>query len=158
VTRSEAGLPLCCPGVSQSRVLTCTTVQLKRPRKADAEGTCLVDYVDEVKVSRVLRAMPSSEVLEDAAELFSVVSDPTRLRILIGLSKTELCVCDLAKVAGRSMTATSHQLQILRRLRLVTFRMEGKLAYYKLTSDLVRQLIERVLSRGGRAAPKERAA
>ncbi|HEY0711330.1 MAG TPA: metalloregulator ArsR/SmtB family transcription factor [Polyangia bacterium] len=133
-------------------------MQSKRIREAAAEGACLIDYVDEVKVSRVLRTMPPAEALEDAAELFSVVSDPTRLRILIGLSKAELCVCDLAKVAGRSMTATSHQLQILRRLRVVTFRMEGKLAYYKLTSELVRQLIEQGVARRGRPSRKETAA
>jgi ArsR family transcriptional regulator, lead/cadmium/zinc/bismuth-responsive transcriptional repressor len=114
------------------------------PNRSDA-GVCEVDYVDEPRVAAVRRAMPSDAVLSRAAEIFDVLSAPTRLRILLALTnQEELCVCDLSQIAERSVAATSHQLQTLRRLKLVTFRMEGKLAYYRLAEPLVRDLISRV--------------
>lgn len=74
-----------------------------------------MEYVDEARVSRVETAMPADAVLERTAEEFSLLSDPTRLRILYALSLQELCVCDLARILRRSMPATSQQLQRLRR-------------------------------------------
>lgn len=85
--------------------------------------------------------MPQDGVLADIAERFGALSDETRLRILCALAREELCVCDLAQVAGRSIAAVSHQLALLRRLKLVAYRNEGKLAYYRLDSELVRRLL-----------------
>lgn len=83
-------------------------------------------------------ADPGDEAVEHVAERFSALSDPTRVRILHALCRAELCVCDLSKVVGRSMPATSQQLQLLRRLGLVKFRTQGKLAYYSLADEWVR--------------------
>jgi DNA-binding transcriptional ArsR family regulator len=121
---------------------------------APVEGVCQTRYVDEVRVAAAEAALPSADVIERAADGFGALADPTRLRLLYALARTELCVCDLSRILGRSMGATSHQLQTLRRMGLVTYRMEGKLAYYRLTSDWVRALLDGARRRvEGEAAP-----
>ncbi len=103
---------------------------------------CRTRYVDEARVAAAEASLPPPEAITRAADAFGALADPTRLRLLYALARTELCVCDLACILGRSMGATSHQLQTLRRMGLVAYRMEGKLAYYRLTSDRVRALLD----------------
>ena len=110
-----------------------------------SRGECAVFYVDEKKVAAVRAAAPTDDAIERLAERFSALSDPTRVRILHALCRAELCVCDISKVAGRSMSATSQQLQLLRRLGLVKFRSEGKLAYYRVADAWVREALEAAL-------------
>lgn len=121
------------------------TTARKRAREKSA-GACEVVYVDQRKVASVRLAAPPENLIEQVAERFSALSDPTRVRLLHALSRAELCVCDLSKVADRSMPATSQQLQLLRRLGLVKFRMQGKLAYYSLADDWVRSALETALA------------
>lgn len=110
--------------------------------RTPAEGDCQTRYVDEARVAAAEAALPAPDLIERAADGFGALADPTRLRLLYALARTELCVCDLSRVLARSMGATSHQLQALRRMGLVTYRMEGKLAYYRLTSGWVRALLD----------------
>jgi DNA-binding transcriptional ArsR family regulator len=111
------------------------------------EGECQTFYVDDARVQRAAASLPDTAVLTQMAETFGVLSDPTRLRILLALDQEELCVCDLARLVKRSMPATSHQLQMLRRLRLVTYRMQGRLAYYSLAETSLRVLLRDARSR-----------
>ena len=69
---------------------------------------------------------------QDLAAVFAVLADPTRLRLLQALAERELCVCDLANVLGMRQSTVSHQLRLLRALRVVRFRKEGRIAYYTL--------------------------
>jgi ArsR family transcriptional regulator len=118
----------------------------RAPRnRSKTSGDCKVVYVDERKVAAVRAAAPREDAIARVAERFSALSDPTRVRILHALCREELCVCDLSKVAARSMPATSQQLQLLRRLGLVKFRMDGKLAYYSLADAWVREALETAL-------------
>lgn len=78
--------------------------------------------------------------VEDLAEAFRVLGDPTRVGILLALSTGELCVCDLAELFGVTPSAVSHQLRLLRAHRLVRARRDGKMAYYCLDDDHVRTL------------------
>ena len=103
--------------------------------------TCGVEFVNEENVAQVLAAMPDEDTLERSAAEFSLLADPTRLRILYALSFHELCVCDLSRVLGRSMPATSQQLQRLRREGVVKCRMQGKLAYYRLESPTLERAV-----------------
>jgi len=105
--------------------------------------------VNDTKVARVRAAAPDAAVLQAVADRFGALADPTRLRILHALSRAELCVCDLASVTGRSMPATSQQLKLLRGLGFVTFRTEGKLAYYRLADDRVLPLLAEAFGRDG---------
>jgi DNA-binding transcriptional ArsR family regulator len=105
--------------------------------------------VNEAKVARERAAAPDADTLQRIADRFGALSDPTRLRILHALLRGELCVCDLATIASRSMAATSQQLKLLRGLGLVKFRTEGRLAYYSLADEWVRSALAAVLPAGG---------
>lgn len=71
-------------------------------------------------------------VLRAAAAKFHVLSNPSRLRILLGLDGRELCVCDLAALLDLSMAGTSQQLKELRNAGAVAYRAQGKLAFYRI--------------------------
>ena len=79
------------------------------------------------------------------SELFGVLADETRTKIVYVLAEAELCVCDLAAVIGMSESAVSHQLRLLRTGRVVTHRKEGRVAYYRLLDAHVTTLIENAL-------------
>lgn len=79
------------------------------------------------------------------AETFRVLGEPTRIRIIQALRHQELCVCDLSQALGMSQSAISHQLRVLRNLRLVKFRKEGKNAYYSLDDEHIVLLFDQGL-------------
>lgn len=76
------------------------------------------------------------------SEVFKVLADETRTKIVYLLSLQELCVCDLAEILDMSMPAVSHHLRLLRAMRLVKYRRQGKMVYYSLDDDHVVQLME----------------
>lgn len=97
---------------------------------------CEIQSVHEEKVARVKSTMVEEDLLR-LAEVFKAMGDGTRLKILHALSKEELCVCDLVALLEVSQSAVSHQLRLLRNLRLVKFRKAGKMAYYSLDDQHV---------------------
>jgi DNA-binding transcriptional ArsR family regulator len=86
--------------------------------------------------------MHDDRTVVELAETFKVLADPTRIRILQAISDEELCVCDIAAVVNVTQSAISHQLRILRSARLVKSRRDGKMVYYSLDDDHVRNLFE----------------
>ncbi len=76
------------------------------------------------------------------SDFFKILSGETRVRILLAITGTELCVCDLAEVLKTSVSAVSHQLRRLKESRLVKSRREGKIVYYTLADDHVRKILE----------------
>ncbi len=112
------------------------------PRRSTGEGVCEVALVHAEAVRRVREALPEEEATRRAAEVFRLLSDPTRARIVCALSLEELCVCDVAAVAGLSVSAASHQLRRLRDRGVVAYRKEGRLAFYRLSDERVRGLLE----------------
>ena len=105
------------------------------------EGQCEASIVDSIAVGRARASFSSSAVANRTTSLFSALSDLTRLRILEALATGELCVCDLAEVAGISQSGVSHQLRLLRDRGLVDFRRDGNRAVYRLADEHVRDLI-----------------
>ena len=93
------------------------------------------------KAEKVLNEQPDEDVLFDLAELFKIFGDSNRIRILYALSGVELCVSDLARILSLSTSAVSHQLRILKASKLVRCRREGKIIFYKLDDDHVRDII-----------------
>src|SRR5438876_12409556 len=85
--------------------------------------------------------MKSGNIFTALADLFAAMGDPTRVRLIYALAQEELCVCDLAAVLGLSVSAVSHQLRLLRGMRLVKYRREGRLAYYSLDDAHVYALL-----------------
>jgi len=78
---------------------------------------------------------------EEIAGIFAVLADATRMRVLIALGDSELCVTDLAAATGVNRTTISHQLRVLRQNRLVRRRRDGKVVYYALDDDHVMALV-----------------
>ncbi len=126
-----------------------------RPSSAPAPSTpkatdvCQVFYVDQARVQEVAAAMPDPAVIQAATALLKLLGDPTRARILLALSRAELCVCDLATLLGMSLSAVSHQLRLLRAHGLVRFRKQGRLVYYSLAHPQAVQLLEVALDLAG---------
>lgn len=86
--------------------------------------------------------MYPSNTLLDLAEIFKVLGDHTRVRILHALSISDLCVCSLSSLLNMSPSAISHQMRILRASKIVKFRKEGKHVYYSLDDRHVENLIQ----------------
>ena len=97
--------------------------------------------LEKEKVQNVLEYMPESEKLKNLSEFFSAFSDSTRLKILTALSLCEMCVNDISILLGINQTTVSHQLKILKSLRLVDFRREGKLIFYYLSNKCVNEVM-----------------
>ncbi len=110
-------------------------------RRATQSGTCGAFIVDEERVHRAREHALDRQVVVDVAETFKVLASPTRVRIIRALAREELCVCDLAQTLEMSVSAISHQLQAMRKMKLVQCRMDGKLAYYSLRDPFVLALI-----------------
>ena len=110
----------------------------KRSRLNDVERCAAPDAEHGVRPSRKA-ALPSNASITSLTELFGLLANETRLKLLLALydrtngARPEFCVCDLAELAGASESMTSHQLRLLRDGGLVTFRRDGKFARYALT-------------------------
>jgi DNA-binding transcriptional ArsR family regulator len=87
-------------------------------------------------------ALMGPRTVEALANIFRVLGDPTRVRILDALSGGELCVCDIASLVGISESAVSHQLRLLRSMRLVRPRRAGRLVYYAVDDQHILELLK----------------
>lgn len=109
-----------------------------RRRSAKVEAAL---YVDPAGVRAARTAVPGDRMVRALAETFAALSDPTRVRIISALGTQELCVLDLSGLLGLTGSAVSHQLRLLRGQRLVKYRKEGRIAYYSLDDDHIRNLM-----------------
>jgi len=107
-----------------------------------------VDPVDDCdclhpgSVVRARRDLGDAAPADAVAGIFSILGDPTRIRVLVALSGGEMCVTDLAAATGVNRTTISHQLRVLRTHRLVRRRRDGKVMYYALDDDHVTGLLQ----------------
>lgn len=85
-------------------------------------------------------------MLYDLADLFKIFGDSTRIRILYVLFSSEMCVCDIAALLNMNQSAISHQLRVLKNARLVKNRRDGKVVYYSLDDDHVKQIFDQGLA------------
>ena len=110
---------------------------------------CEVNCLHEEVVSEVSKDMINDKTAGLLAETFKAMGDITRIKIINVLSQAELCVCDIAFLLGMSQSAISHQLRVLRSLKLVKNRKVGKIVYYSLDDqhivNLFAQGLEHVL-------------
>ncbi|HET9369919.1 MAG TPA: metalloregulator ArsR/SmtB family transcription factor [Vicinamibacterales bacterium] len=107
------------------------TATLKRD--ADTDVSCTDRHeADAAALDRIRGLLLGASAVESVAEVFKLLGDPTRVRLLDALTHGERCVCDLAGLVGLSESAVSHQLRLLRGARLVRVRRAGRLAYYSL--------------------------
>jgi len=106
---------------------------------------CDCTIIHEDVVNRVEKNMPEDEHLYDLAELFKVFGDTTRIKILYALFAAEMCVCDIAVLLNMTQSAISHQLRVLKQARLVKYRKEGKVVYYTLDDEHVKEIFDQGL-------------
>lgn len=113
--------------------------------KIEPKGICDVSATNESTLKAIKESLYEEEIVSMLAQIFKALADPTRLKIIYVLSKTPLCVCDIANLLDMTQSAISHHLRLLRNLRLVKFRKEGKMVIYSLDDDHVLQLFKQGL-------------
>ena len=114
-------------------------------KKSNSIERCDCNVIQEDIVNQVRDKMPQEESLYDLAELFKVFGDSTRIRILWALYEAEMCVCDIAVLLNMTQSAISHQLRVLKQANLVKNIKKGKVVYYSLVDDHVREIFEQGL-------------
>ena len=107
----------------------------------EAVETCMIKGIHRDILSVVRRKMPHSVSLYELADLFKLFGDSTRLGIIWALSESEMCVCDLCVLLKMNQPAVSHQLKNLKLARIVKARREGKIVYYSLEDEHIRDLL-----------------
>ena len=103
---------------------------------------CEVQIINKAKVKATKANLPDINETLHIANLFKLLGDSTRLKIIMALMENELCVCDLAAVIDTSVSAVSHQLRLLRSERLIKYRKEGKMVYYSIDDDHIKNLVD----------------
>ena len=109
---------------------------------ARSEFSCDCNIIHHDAVDKVLQKMPNEDVFYKLADLFKLIGDTTRCRILFALDQDEMCVCDLANVLNMTKSSISHQLAVLRRSGVVKCRKDGKEVYYTLDDEHIVKLFE----------------
>ena len=122
------------------------------------EEVCDLVQIDLTRVRKIRAALVQPDAVQGLADTFSALGDPTRVRILDALSHGELCVCDLAAVLRLSQSAVSHQLRLLRGLRLVRPRREGRVVFYDLDDQHIISLFKQTLQHVEESSPSRQAA
>jgi len=109
---------------------------------SDRDLTCDERHEAELGTLNSVQAkLLGIRTVEAVAEVFKLLGDPTRVRLVDALTHGERCVCDLAQLVGLTESAVSHQLRLLRAARLVRVRRAGRLAYYSLDDHHVVGLV-----------------
>ena len=103
---------------------------------------CNIKCINENSVKLVRSKMLKDSSFSNISDIFKVLGDKTRLKILYALSMKELCVCDLCSLLNMEQSAISHQLRLLRNMKLVKFRKDGKIVYYSLFDSHIMNLIK----------------
>ena len=113
---------------------------------------CPAPHLDVRDTAVRKRTLMGARTVEALADTFRVLGDPTRVRILDALAPGELCVCDIAALVGISESAVSHQLRLLRGMRLVRPRRAGRLVYYAVDDHHILELLKQALTHVEEAA------
>jgi DNA-binding transcriptional ArsR family regulator len=131
---------------------TCSYIHMSESLKEPPFGlsitkpVCNGDHLDPGTSDARRESLMSSRTVESLADTFRVLGDPTRVRILDALSAGELCVCDIAGLIGISESAVSHQLRLLRGMRLVRPRRAGRQVYYMVDDHHILELMHQAFT------------
>jgi len=115
------------------------------PQAPELSDSCEVFHLDPAKVAALRRVLLQDGSAVALAETFKVLGDTTRIRIVDAIARCELCVCDIARLLGLSESAVSHQLRLLRGMRLVRPRRAGRMVFYALDDQHIVRLLEQGL-------------
>jgi ArsR family transcriptional regulator len=107
----------------------------------DKAPVCDCEAIHMDIIEKVRPKMPEESRLYDVADFFKMFADSTRIHILWALEESEMCVCDLAVLLNMTKSAISHQLKNLRMAKLVKSRRDGKVVYYSLCDDHIKDIL-----------------
>ena len=113
-------------------------------KKEKIAPVCEIEVVDEKKVAQARKKIVDVSQILDMAEIFKLLGEPTRLKIVLSLINSELCVCDLAAAIEANVSTVSHQLRLLRNARLVKYRKEGKMVFYSIDDNHINDAINNI--------------
>jgi ArsR family transcriptional regulator len=106
------------------------------------ELICDCNIIHQDAVDKALKNKPKDEELDKLSQIFKIIGDSTRIKILWTLDNHEMCVCDIANVLNMTKSSISHQLAILRTSGIVKYRKSGKEVYYMLDDEHIKKLYE----------------
>ncbi len=107
------------------------------------ENRCDCEPQNIELVNKARKKMPEYSEISDLSDFFKVMGDSTRLQLLMALQLDEFCVSDLSYLLNMTRSAISHQLKALKVAKLIKSRKEGKIVYYSLDDDHVREVLEK---------------
>jgi len=110
-----------------------------------AKKKCDCEVLDKELVAAIKELMPEENVLEGLSELFKIMGDKTRIRLLWAMDNSSMCVGDLAYLLDMTKSAVSHQLKALKEAKLVVSEKKGKNVYYSLNDHHVKTIFEKAL-------------
>ncbi len=105
----------------------------------------MISFLYEERARENQEGLVDEATAAGLAETFQALADPSRIRLISALMNGEMCVFDLAALLGMSQSAVSHQLRLLRNLRLVKTRKSGRIVFYSLDDEHIRDLFQRGL-------------
>ncbi|OUN00225.1 MAG: transcriptional regulator [Paenibacillaceae bacterium ZCTH02-B3] len=112
------------------------------------QDICEIYCYDEKKVNRVRERLSDMDT-RAMVRIVKALADDTRMKIALALcGEDELCVCDVANIIGTTVANASHHLRLLHHMGLAKYRKEGKLVFYSLDDEHVRQLVLLALEHG----------
>jgi ArsR family transcriptional regulator len=103
---------------------------------------CECTVIHEDVIDEVQKRMPDEETMLDLADLFKMFADSTRVKIICALLEAEMCVCDISTLLGMTKSSISHQLRLLRQTKLVKNRRDGKIVYYSLDDEHIKDILD----------------
>ncbi len=125
-----------------------STMALESKIKVAQEEGCLSDTVDQSEINEITQYLPEASAYTRMTDLFKLLGDPTRLRIVVALFQHDLCVHDLVELLSdpkigpvMSQSAISHQLRLLRSFQIVRAERQGQRLRYFLIDDHIRELV-----------------
>lgn len=107
-----------------------------------SEMICDCDIVHKEIVEKVKNEILDGDMLLNIANFYKALSDSTRIRIINALDCNEMCVCDIAVLLNMTKSAVSHQLKYLKDMDIIKSKKEGKVVFYSLADDHVKQVFE----------------
>ena len=111
-------------------------------KKTEDKIVCVGNFADSEIIDTIKNQLENEKGIDQLAKIYKALGDPSRLKIIYVLSKSPLCVCDIATLLDMTQSSISHHLRILRNLNLVKFKKEGKLVIYSLDDEHVLRLFE----------------
>lgn len=106
-----------------------------------SKDICEIKSVRNDLVNEISKDLTNEEIIQKTCDLFKLLGDVNRVRIILSLQHAELCVCELSLLLDMSQSSVSHQLRHLRNHNIVKFRKENKQIFYSLNNDKIINLI-----------------